>query len=167
MAYKYLGNNNKTKKSPVVEILTQYRYNIFQKHGVPKLLPILQLVIGLQTTDSFNIKEFFAFEAARELGIFNESERKYDLYFVFLHFVLPLVFDRNYFNFDAKQFIKEQITNASMVGHPDIKNIYKFIDNQLTEPTELNRIVEEVIDELLVTKDYSKLPLKNWLVTYF
>ncbi len=38
-----------------------------------KILTILQLIIGLQTNDSkdsFNIKEFFAYEAARELCVF-------------------------------------------------------------------------------------------------
>ena len=107
----------KIKNKLVIEILEWYHYNIFQRHDIHKLLTILQLIIGLQTNDSkdsFNIKEFFAFEAARELCVF--------LWFIIIFFFCKTkISDTNMFIFVKKNAHRFQISMHEFFCHMTIK----------------------------------------------
>ena len=100
--------------------------------GFPLVFPLFQLLIGLQSEDDnklneFSIKEFFAFEMARELGIFddytgkeykdeNVLENQKQMIVSFLYLSLLLNIERTLFNFNAYYFMEEQIISALKQG---------------------------------------------------
>lgn len=91
--------------------MASYSYNQY--------VPVFQLLIGLQgegnsANDEFGLKEFFAFELARELGIFddfagfdyedeNVSEKQKQMFFSFLYLSLLLVVERNLYHLNGIQ----------------------------------------------------------------
>lgn len=88
-------------------------------HMMP--VSILQLMIGIQCNnksqsvdfdDDFIIKEFFSFEMAREIGLFDNNimqEKKQLVIFIFLYLSLLLVIDRTMFKHDIYSIMKEKI----------------------------------------------------------
>lgn len=106
-----------------------------------KFVALFQLLIGLQCNekklnDEFGLKEFFAFEIAREIGIFddfsaenyedeNVDEEQKQMIFTFLFISLLLVTDRKLFNFDGMTFLKEQIIFSLKKGIHSIEKLDK------------------------------------------
>ena len=105
--------------------------------GIPKYFPLFQLLIGLQCTnekEEFSMKDFFAFEMAREIGLFDdfqssdyddenikETQEKMD--FSFLYISLLLVVERILFNFDCDNFIREQLVHALKKGVTNLNEL--------------------------------------------
>ena len=98
--------------------------------GIPKIFPLFQLLIGLESEnaiDDFSFKEFCAFEMARELGIFDDFtsieyedenivEKQKQMILSFLYFSLLLVIERTLFNYNGYYFMEEQIIFALKRG---------------------------------------------------
>ncbi|KAK8880615.1 hypothetical protein M9Y10_003297 [Tritrichomonas musculus] len=107
-----------------------------------KFVPVLQLLIGIQATnDEFSLKEFFAFEAAREIGIFDDfsrfeykdeniEEKKKQMIFSFLYVSLLLVIERTLFNYNGINFMTEQIVCALKNGVHSIEKLNKLYDSE-------------------------------------
>ena len=124
-------------------------YNIFNNPDmatkfITKFYPVFQLLIGLQSNspnDEFSMKEFFAFEMARELGIFddfsskeykneNVNEKQKQMTFTFLYLSLLLVTERTLFNYSGCSFIEEQLVFALKRGVHSIDKLNKLYDNE-------------------------------------
>ena len=79
-------------------------YHIIFEIEISLLFPLMQLLIGLQTNGfGFGLKEFFAFESAKEIGFFDNDNEKAlnEMKFTFLYFAILLVVERTLFNFDG------------------------------------------------------------------
>ena len=115
-------------------------------NGIPLLFPAFQLLIGLQCNEKtqvseFSLKEFFAFEMAREIGIFdvfdeddNENivEIQKQMTFAFLYASILLVIERDLFNFDGYKFIEQQIILALKSGVSDLNKVKDLFDDDST-----------------------------------
>ena len=111
----------------------------------------MQLLIGLQNDQNdFSLKEFYAFEVAREIGLFDKDDddegNKERMIFSFMYFSLLLVIERTLFNFDSDKFIKEQIIFQLKKGLSDLnelKNLYDLVICQ-SSLSVLNKVISEV-----------------------
>ncbi|KAK8835926.1 hypothetical protein M9Y10_040307 [Tritrichomonas musculus] len=131
------------------------RNAVFSNFGIPLLFPLLQLLIGLQcdVKSDFNLKEFFAFEVAKQFGFFDSDSLDIEdgnvkkIIFSFLYFTLLLVIERTLFNFDGYKYVREQIIFQLKKGVSDLndlKNKYDLFVCDLTAATILNKVVSEV-----------------------
>ena len=109
-----------------------------------KYIPLFQLIIGINcpdktTDDQFSLKEFFAFEFAREFGLFDDfssssykdeniNEKQKQMLYSFLYMSLVFVCDRNVFRFDPDNFTEEQIIFALKQGVHSIDKLSKLYD---------------------------------------
>ncbi|KAK8841018.1 hypothetical protein M9Y10_027855 [Tritrichomonas musculus] len=137
----------------IINILRIYDDNpVYCSNGISLLFPLLQLLIGLQCDSlDFSLKEFYAFEVAREIGFFDSEEeipkdQEEKMFFSFLYFSLLLVVERTLFNFDGNRFIKEQIIFELKKGTSDLNELKKLccVFVNTSSSTGFNRIVSEV-----------------------
>ena len=111
--------------------------------GVSLYIPLFQLLIGLQCNQSeeFNLKEFFAYEMAREIGLFDDfttldyldeniNEQQKQMLFSFLYYSLVLVIERVLFNYDDSAFLKEQLIFALKQGISTLDKLSASFDNK-------------------------------------
>ena len=133
--------------------MASYSYN--------KFVPIFQLLIGLHgeensANDEFGLKEFFAFELARELGIFddfagydyedeNVSEKQKQMFFSFLYLSLLLVVERNLYHFDGNEFVREQIIFSLKKGIHSIDQLDQLNDYSPTEDSDSSLIFNDIL----------------------
>ena len=148
--------NPKTNAAAIQFLINHFSENRQNaSYGISLYLPLLQLLIGIHCNEmnEFNLKEFFAFGMAREIGIFDEQnetseENKKQMIFVFLYSALLLVIDRTHFNFDGYSFIKEQIIFEMKNGVSDLNKLLMYFDshvNPFDSPSiALNNIIYEV-----------------------
>ena len=110
-----------------------------------RFVPVFQLLIGLQCVEKnlnyeFSLKEFFAFEMAREIGLFDDltseeyedeniNEKQKQMVFSFLYLSLMLVIERTLFYYNGYNFIQEQIIFALKKGVHSIDELNKMFDN--------------------------------------
>lgn len=128
--------------------------------GVPLFIPLLQLLIGIENEGSFfGDKEFFAFEMAREIGLFDNFEsdeykdediieKQKQMIFTFLYLSILIVIERTLFNFDTIKFIREQVIFALKSGVNNLNDLNDSYDQFLAitnnESSGLNNIITEV-----------------------
>lgn len=130
--------------------------------GIPKYFPLFQLLIGLQCTnekEEFSMKDFFAFEMAREIGLFDdfqssdyddenikETQEKMD--FSFLYISLLLVVERILFNFDCDNFIREQLVHALKKGVTNLNELSSCYDkrvlNDFDNPANFDKVLFDI-----------------------
>ena len=126
--------------------------------GIPRYLPVFQLLIGLQCqneNEEFGLKDFFAFEMAREVGLFDDfasdrykdedvNEVKKTMTFSFLYLSLLLVIERVLFNFNCNDFIREQLIFALKTGVSDLSELSQSYDRRVLDdyqnPTNFNTV---------------------------
>ena len=129
--------------------------------GVPLLFPLMQMVLGVHTEESnnessFTLKEFFAFEMAREIGLFDrlDGEEYQDedaegnenqMTFTFLYLSLLVVIERTLFNFDKFKYIEEQIIFALKKGVNSMNNLRQMYDKKVAmsgkQAVDINQII--------------------------
>lgn len=113
---------------------------------VTKFIPLFQLLIGIKCNEKemnneFCLKEFFAFEFAREFGLFddfsskdyddeNVNEKQKQMLYSFLYMTLVFVCDRNVFCLDSDKFTEEQIIFALKQEIHSIDKLSKCYDNR-------------------------------------
>lgn len=145
-------------KNLTILILLEKIYND-KTEIVNNLIPIsvFQLLIGLQCnektkyncmTDEFILKEFFSFELAREIGMFDNklSTKKDLLVFTFLYILLMIVIDRNLFNYEYKNVLEEQIIFALKKGVHSIDELHDLLNANLNlNPKEYFTLFNEII----------------------
>lgn len=102
---------------------------------IPNYFPVFQLLLGLNAnSDEFNIKDFFAFEMGRELGLFDDfSDKNYEyediteikkkIFYNFLYFSLLVEVERKLFFFEPREFAQEQIIFALAKGINKIESL--------------------------------------------
>lgn len=154
-------------------ILPTVNNPLFINFGIPRIFSLLQLFIGLQSEDDkklneFSLKEFFAFEMARELGIFddfttndyvdeNTVEKQKEMIFSFLYLSLLLNVERTLFNFNGYYFMEEQIIYALKQGKNSIDQINKmcnsFVARMNKRNTDFDSIISKVAVSNLANKD--------------
>lgn len=122
------NNNN------LYSIVSSYN-NMYQiTYGLPRYLSAFQLILGIQSSkliDDLNIKEFFEYELARKIGIFDDFSIQNDgqsitekslvdqynkMIFSFLYLSILFVVERILFNFDGKEFLRQQIIYSYKPG---------------------------------------------------
>ena len=104
---------------------------------ITKYIALFQLLIGIKCNektinDEFSMKEFYAFEFARELGLFdkdyNINEKQMKMLYSFLYMVLVFVCDRKLLCFDPDIFTEEQIIFALKQKVHSIDKLSKLYD---------------------------------------
>lgn len=111
-----------------------------------KFIPFFQLLIGIKSSektmnDEFCLKEFFAFEFAREFGLFDDfsssdyddeniNEKQKQMLYSFLYMTLVFVCDRAMFRFDPDDFTEEQIIFALKQGEHSIDKLSGLYDKR-------------------------------------
>ena len=128
--------------------------NRLASNGIPLLIPLLQLTIGLQCNEKkvdeeFTIKEFFAFEMAREIGLFDDNIIDYNkekMSFSFLYLIILLVIERTLFNFNSNHFIKEQLSFEIKNGVSHFDKLYLLYDVSVANDIkdDLSKIILEI-----------------------
>lgn len=127
--------------------------------SLPFYLPLFQLLLGLQCkeTDEFGLKEFFAFEMTREIGLFDNFESddyideeiepiKDQMTFSVLYMAILIVVERTLFNFNSFNFIEEQIIMALKSGISQLDELNNSFDSSLDSHHRqtFNKIISEV-----------------------
>ncbi|KAK8888725.1 hypothetical protein M9Y10_033459 [Tritrichomonas musculus] len=131
--------------------------------GIPLLFPLFQLLVGLKSNEKeFNLKEFFAFEMAREIGIFDISNKKENeeeeeeeneenqkqMIFSYLYLSILLVIERTLFNFDGYDLIKEQLVFALKNGISNLNNLKDLFDKRVSPSLhyvcDMNKVISEI-----------------------
>ncbi|KAK8888327.1 hypothetical protein M9Y10_039394 [Tritrichomonas musculus] len=140
--------------------------------GIPLIVPFLQLLIGIQSKEinGFCLKEFFAFEMAREIGIFddfttvdyedeNAEVKQKQMIFAFLYCVLLFVVERTLYHFNGFEFIKEQIIFGLKKGISNLNQLKDMFDLSVTESghhmSDFNKIIVEVANARQKSKQRS------------
>ncbi|KAK8849983.1 hypothetical protein M9Y10_018577 [Tritrichomonas musculus] len=132
--------------------------------GIPLFIPLLQLTIGLQCKENnginvFSIKEFFAFEMAREIGLFDNDEineeNENKMIFSFLYLSILLVIERNLFNFDGLNFIKEQIIFELKHGVSDLNKLVELFDVNVCDKNSRPFLLNEIIHDVATARQKS------------
>lgn len=132
--------------------------------GLPRYLPVFQLILGLQRNDKnddFNLKEFFEYEMARKIGIFDDftnqqnvnpetlADQNNKMTFSFLFLSILIVIDRILFNFDNREFLTQQLLFAVTSGTNDLNELSKYYDSSVldddSDPLIFNEIIKEII----------------------
>ena len=113
---------------------------------IRRFIPLFQLLLGIKCTekamiDEFCLKEFFAFEFAREFGLFDDfssedyddeniNEKQKQMVYSFLYMTLVFVCDRNLFHFDPDSIVEEQIIFALKQGVHSIDKLSTLYDKK-------------------------------------
>ena len=117
----------------------------YASFSFPLYLPLFQLLIGLKCNDEeFSMKEFFAFEMAREIGLFDDyssqsyqnediNEKRSDMIFAFLYFSIVLVVERRLFNYDNIKFLEEQLIFSIKNGCTDYSKLLSQCDERVAD----------------------------------
>ena len=125
-------------------------------------LPALQLTIGLQcdndnSNDEFMIKEFFAYEIARKVGLFDP---KYETVigtkmYVFLYVCLLIVNDRVSFNDENNEkYIEEFIINSLKCDpNKTLYNLFILTDSCMPNDYEFSERFHRVLMKVATTKN--------------
>lgn len=130
-----------------------------------KFFPVFQLLIGLHKdneTENFSLKEFFAFELARELGIFddflspdyadeNVDEKKKQMIISFLYLSLLIVTERKLFNFSGEKFMYEQIVFYLKHGIHSIDHLNNLIDIEAIKSCSYSWIFNDILMDVSTT----------------
>lgn len=138
--------------------------------AVPLYLPLFQLILGLQcneenVTDEFSLKEFFAFEMAREIGLFDDFESyeysdeeigplQKQMFFFVLYIAILIVIERNIFNFNPFNFIEEQVILALKGGISQLNELSKSYDNCMESHSK--KIFNDIISKVATTNRTSE-----------
>lgn len=121
------------------------------RFGIALHFPLLQLLVGVRCSapyfgmTEFGLKEFFAFEMAREIGVFDEGnseEAAEKMAFAFLYLSLLIVTERTLFHYDGYKLNREQIVFALKSGVSDVNKLKDLYD--ASSEFALNRIIAEV-----------------------
>ena len=158
----------KTENLPIVSFLSELSDNPSRaSDGISLLIPLLQLIIGIQCKENncaneFSFKEFFAFEMAREIGIFDDSKddfnvgNKKQMIFSFLYLSLLFVTERILFNFDGYKFDKEQIIFGLKQGVSDLNELNNLFDSRVNEKESKFYILNKIIHEVATVRQNTK-----------
>lgn len=131
--------------------------------GVPLAFPLFQLLIGLQSEEDsqlneFSLKEFFAFEMARELGLFDDYsdheykdedivEKQKSMFFTFLYLSILLNVERTLFNFNYYLFMEEQIISALKQGASTVDKLEKMCNIEEARMSKCHSYFNSIINK--------------------
>ncbi|KAK8864994.1 hypothetical protein M9Y10_010522 [Tritrichomonas musculus] len=148
-------------------------------YNISNYIPLFQMLIGLNfkeknTISEFCLKEFFAFEMSREIGLFDDfnsikyqeedvNEKETQMIFSVLYLSLLIVIDRNLFNYNKFKFIEEQLILGLKQGICHLNDLDVFYDHLDPFPygndqREFNEILSKVAT---VKNNLSKKGAKN------
>ena len=131
-------------------------------YGIPYFIPFLQLLIGLRCNDKnkeFNLKEFFAFEMAKKLGVFDDyksenyadediSDIQIQIIFSALYLPILLVVERTLFNFNGYNFIEEQVILALKKGISDLNELNKAYDPNAEQFSAIKQCFNKILQKV-------------------
>lgn len=131
-------------------------------HTISRYFSLFQLLIGLESNkkdEEFSLKEFFAFEIAREVGVFDDfngqeykdedvNEQKQKIYFSFFYISLLLVIERTLFNLNGFTYVEEQIVFALKQGVSNIYKIDSAYDIEAFNRSEVFPLADKVISNV-------------------
>lgn len=136
--------------------------------SVSKYLPLFQLLIGLKLKDQdfneFSIKEFFAFEMGRELGIFdnylsdeykdeNIDEKSKQMLFCFLYYSILIYVERILFNFNRDNFIQEQLVAALKNNVSNLNDLSNAYDKQIAEQSNSPSLFDAILSKIATPRN--------------
>lgn len=155
------------KNESLFTVINLYNNNNQITHNISRYIPAFQLLLGLQSNnikEDFQLKEFFEYELARKLGIFDNyteqnnneqnikdeviSEQSNKMIFSFLYLSILFVVDRILFNFNNKEFLRQQILFGIKSGINDINKLSNAFDTSILDDEQNSSIFDNVIKEI-------------------
>ena len=103
--------------------------------------------------NDFSLKDFFAFEMAREIGLFDEhidtdksdfDSIKQQMIFIFFYLSLLIVIERTLFNFDDHKFMREQIIFELKRGVSNLNKLDDLLDYHVCDSDFFDKVISEV-----------------------
>lgn len=152
-------------------VYNQFDHCLRTTHTISRYFSLFQLLIGLECNEEivnnkdyeFSLKEYFAFELAREIGLFddfecdddykdeNVNEIKEKMFFSFLYISLLIVVERTLFNLNSFNYVHEQTVFALKKGVSRIDKLHGCYDIEAFNVPEVFPLADKILSKISTT----------------
>lgn len=153
----------------LVFLYDQYDSSLRTTYTISRYFPLFQMLIGLECKDEivnndyeFSLSEYFAFELAREIGLFDNfssddykdekiDELKEEMMFSFLFISLLIVIERTLFNLNSFKYVHEQMVFALKNGVSVIDKLHGCYDIEAFNVSETFPVADKMLSHISTT----------------